>query len=152
MVTESEVTVALARSLVERELKILSIALPGGGSGLTFRSDLESAPTIVPDLVAKFLDGKVLIVEAKPKFHGPDVQKLLNLVSGSYDTSISKSLGKVGAELLTAIAVSYTPNLQKFSQDKDFLDFIFLVDDEKQVQVAHDKNNLLKNGESSFNE
>ena len=66
---ETEVTIATARFIGGIHWKVVSIALPRGGSGLSFVSDDLIEPSIVPDIVAYSEQTcEYLFIESKPRF------------------------------------------------------------------------------------
>lgn len=140
MANESRVTIAVARFLGKASWRIVSIALPSGGSGITFRSDDSFDPILVPDIIAMNSDSsRAIVVEAKPEFSASDVAKLLSLRSGSYEESIQKTISIGSAEAILCLAFSGHSELDFQSLG---IDLVLTVHKDNKVKIAFDRLDL----------
>lgn len=140
MAQESKVTIAVARFLGKANWPVASLALPSGGSGVTFRSKNNQSPVLVPDIIAKNSDGtRAIIVEAKPEYSASDVAKLLSVRSGWYDESIVKAISLTSEELILCLAFSG-------HSDVDYetlgIDLVLTVLEDKEVKIVFDRLDL----------
>ena len=140
MAAESVVTIAVARFLGKRDWRVVSMALPSGGSGKTFRPSFPELPVIVPDIIATNATAqKAIIVEAKPKYSKSDVAKLLSLRSGNYEDSIQRQLSLGSKNLILCIAFAQPLGIDFEKQD---VDLVLTVDDAKQVKIEFDRDSI----------
>jgi hypothetical protein len=140
MAQESKVTIAAARFLGKANWPVVSLALPSGGSGVTFRSKDNDGSVLVPDIIAMASDSsRAIIVEAKPAFSASDVAKLLSVRSGIYEESIGKAISLRSGDLILCLA---------FSGDSDVdyktlgIDLVLTVFKDKEVKIAFDRLDL----------
>jgi hypothetical protein len=153
-VSESDVTVASARFLGARGWQILSMAMPGGGSGTAFFPN-DSNPreglngSIVPDLVAKDHNLNVIFFESKPLPSLSDALKLQTLCTPLYKNSLIKILGFSPIRLILGAGFGSNPNSSTEILDelRVKLDFIFVVAKEGSLSIALDKLSLFNRGD-----
>ena len=96
--SETEITVAVARYLGVNGWRIVSMALPGGGSGVAFNPSQISTRgvspgAIIPDLIGQHQRGDFLLVESKPRPNVSDAIKLRELLTDDYKDSVERILG-----------------------------------------------------------
>jgi hypothetical protein len=140
MAQESKVTIAAARFLGKANWPVVSLALPSGGSGVTFRSREKDDPVLVPDIIAiESNSSRAIIVEAKPEFSASDVAKLLSIKSGGYEESIEKAISLTSGDLILCLAFSG-------HSDVDYetlgIDLVLTVLNNKEVKIAFDRLDL----------
>ena len=140
MSQESRVTIEVARFLGKMDWRIVSIALPSGGSGTTFRSKCPDIPEIVPDLIALGKNSnRAIIVESKPSFSQSDVDKLISIRTGVYEESIRNHLVMASSDVILCLAFAG-------KSDVDYsglgIDLVLTVDADKQVNIEYDREQL----------
>lgn len=140
MASETDVTVAVSRYLVDRGLVIVALALPGAGSGVVFHSEVEDYPSIVPDIIARFKDQDFIVIESKPKYDINDITKLKSLTGGAYNKSIKSLLEVDESQIRTAIAYPY-PSGRPLQTSEVFVDLVFTVNESQVVSVRKDDYN-----------
>jgi hypothetical protein len=140
MSQESTVTIAVARFLGEKDWRIVSIALPSGGSGVTLRSKNPDIPELVPDLIAKGnASDRAIIVEAKPKFSQSDVDKLKSIQTGVYEESIKNHLSIGSNDLIMCLAFAGKSEVDYAGLG---IDLVLTVDERKQVNIEYDREKI----------
>jgi hypothetical protein len=140
MSQESTVTIAVARFLGEKNWRVISIALPSGGSGTTFRSKNPDIPEIVPDLIAKgSASDRAIIVEAKPTFSQSDVDKLKSIRTGVYKESIWNHLSMGSNDLILCLAFAGKSEVDYAGLG---IDLVLTVDGSKQVNIEYDREKI----------
>ncbi len=140
MAQESKVTIAVARFLGKANWPVVSLALPSGGSGVTFRSIDKQAPVVVPDIIAMSSDSSMaVVVEAKPEYSSSDVAKLISLRSGSYEESIQKSLSLSSSQLILCLAFSGESDAKYETLG---IDLVLTILKDKEVKIAFDRLDL----------
>lgn len=146
--SETDITVAVARHLGERRWRILSMALPGGGSGLAFNPSGGSTRgaqrgTIVPDIVAQHENGAYLAVEAKPRPNVLDAQKLQLLRTPEYAQSVSLALGgPVHLHLASAFGLVDGRDAAKVDRVRELVETGFEVHPYGDIVVVWDRSGL----------
>jgi hypothetical protein len=142
MSRESTVTIEVARFLGKMDWRIVSIALPSGGSGTTFRSKHADSPEIVPDLIAMAKSSnRAIIVESKPAFSQSDVDKLRSIRTGVYEESIRNYLAMASNDVILCLA--FAGNSEVDYSDLG-LDLVLTVDANKQVNIEYDREKLFR--------
>lgn len=141
MASETEVTVAVSRYLVAMGFEIVSIALPGAGSGVVFHSEDEDYPSIVPDIIARLPDHEFIVIESKPKYDNNDIFKLKSLICGAYDKSIKTLLEVDKGRIRIAIAYPFSSSVVLKTSEAD-VDVIFTVDESQMVSVSKDESKI----------
>lgn len=137
MAGETNVTIAAARFLGALGWKVLSIALPRGGSGLSFVGNDEKYPPIIPDIVAvNEKHNKFIFIEAKPHFSNSDVEKLLKVRAGHYSYAISTILNCTSNQLL--LGVAFAGRRMKSKPSTLGVDYVFYYAGDGKVEVLHD--------------
>ena len=140
MSKESTVTIEAARFLGNRDWRVISIALPSGGSGTTFRSKNSELPEIVPDLIAKHSSSmRAIIVESKPSFSQSDVDKLMSIRTGGYEESIRNYLSMGSNDLILCLAFA---GKSEVDYARLGIDLVLTVDGSKQVNIEYDREKL----------
>jgi len=136
MGSETEVTIATARFIGVHSWKVVSIALPRGGSGLSFTPDEDSESSIIPDIVAQAQQSNsYLFIESKPSFSTEDVEKLMKVKSGLYSRSIYSILNCRSPSVSTAVAFSGPiPQLDFASLG---MDYVFHLDGHGKIVILH---------------
>jgi hypothetical protein len=138
---ETDITIAAARFIGSRNWRVLSIALPRGGSGLSFVPDTPGNQSIIPDVVALHaVTGQHIFIESKPKFSEADVTKLSGVKRGEYSSSIQALLGCESSKILLAIA--FGGPLLKDSYSSLGLDFVFHYDSQGNIATLHQSQDL----------
>jgi hypothetical protein len=129
LLSESQVSLATARHLGKLGNAIVSLALPGDGSGVIFHASDSSLPSFVPDIIARTQEGKYIVLESKPKYSFADAEKLEKFRSSEYENSIKNLLG-VGLEgIVTALAFGHDESTQiHFESGLVNPDIIYVVD------------------------
>ena len=148
-ITETVVTVSSARFIGGEGWKILSMALPGGGSGIAF-FPAGSNPrrgvndSIVPDLIAtnKLLD--VLIFESKPRPNLADAKKLRILLGADYSRSIKSTLGFAPRRIFLGVGFGCASgkDLNIVDEMKLIVDFGIEVSSGGLISICWDQHNL----------
>lgn len=140
MSQESNVTIAVARFLGKQDWRIVSIALPSGGSGTTFRSKDPDFPEVVPDLIAMAIESdRAIIVEAKPTFSQSDVDKLKSIRTGAYEESIKNHLSVGSNDLIMCLAFAGGSAVNYAELG---IELVLTVDDSKQVNIEYDRKKI----------
>ena len=149
LVSETTVTVASARHIGFAGWQILSMALPGGGSGVGFFPTISNPRqgmngSIVPDLLAKNDCCDLLCFEAKPRPNLPDVLKLLQLKTQEFKQSLISTLGFEPRRILLGVGFG-----QVTKRDSEILkeiielsDFGFKVYNDQPIEVLWDRFSL----------
>lgn len=133
---ETEVTIATARFIGGIHWKVVSIALPRGGSGLSFVSDDLIEPSIVPDIVAYSEQTcEYLFIESKPRFSPADVEKLLKVTRGCYSHSIYSILKCQTTSILTGIAFTGQVPVMDFALLG--IDYVFHLDGQGKIGILY---------------
>jgi hypothetical protein len=133
---ETNITIAAARYIGSRNWRVISIALPRGGSGLSFVPDDSRNQSIIPDIVAiHSVTGNHIFIESKPKFSKSDVDKLRAVRRGEYSSSILAALGCESTQVLLAIAFSGQPVTGSF--ESLGLDCVFHYDDQGNIATLY---------------
>jgi hypothetical protein len=104
MLSESQITLAVARHLGQLGNTILSIALPGDGSSVIFHASTADQPSLVPDIVARTPEGIFVLLEAKPKYSIKDAHKLSLLSTAIFADAVLNVLGAEQNKIRTALA------------------------------------------------
>jgi hypothetical protein len=104
LLSESQISLATARHLGKLGNAIVSLALPGDGSGVIFHPDNPSLPSFVPDIIARTQEGKYIVLESKPKYSSSDAEKLEKFRSSEYENAIKNLLGVGLKDIVTALA------------------------------------------------
>ena len=157
--SEGRVTISLARWLGSRGWQIQSMALPGGGSGVTFypvganpRSGENRA--ITPDIVAVDDWDRVLVVESKPRPNRADAEKLLLLRSPEYMPALERTLRRPVPRLITG--QSFGPPLAQDLQTRllvsNLLDVGFSISHDLDVTVIWDHEDLFLEDQSGVSD
>ena len=129
VLSEAQITLATARHLGKLGNAIISLALPGDGSGVIFHANDSSLPSFVPDIIARTKEAKYIVLEAKPKYSISDIQKLEKFKSMAYEKSIKNVLGVGISDVVTALAFAHdNPTQIDFKTGKKHPDLIFVVD------------------------
>jgi hypothetical protein len=129
MLSESQITLAVARHLGQLGNTILSIALPGDGSGVIFHASTLDQPSFVPDIVARTPEGIFILLEAKPKYSVKDVHKLSLLSTEVFAEAILNVLGAEQNLIRTALAFGDEILAGKrFSPQGPSPDLVYVVD------------------------
>ena len=137
---ESKVTIAAARFLGKANWPVISIALPSGGSGLTFRSDVVDEPVLIPDIVARDSGhSRAILVEAKPALTRSDADKLLTIRAGGYENSIRSTLSLSSAELILGLAFVGGSDIHYESLG---IDLVLTLDENNEIMVKFDRLSL----------
>lgn len=137
---ESTVTIEVARFLGKLGWRVVSIALPSGGSGTTFRSKNSDSPEIVPDIIAiGKVSNRAIIVESKPLFSQSDVGKLMSIRTGVYEESISKYLSMGSKDVILCLAFAGKSEVDYAGLG---IDLVLTVDASKQVNIEYDREKL----------
>lgn len=140
MLSESQITLATARHLGRLGNVIVSIALPGDGSGVIFHAKNSSLPSFVPDIIARTQQGKYIILESKPRFSSSDAEKLEKFRSSEYQDSILKVLGVGIPDIVTALAFGGEKSTQSHLESGlEKLDLVYLVDLQLNCHPIHNK-------------
>jgi len=134
---ETPVTIAAARFIGSIGWKTISIALPRGGSGLSFVGDDGQSPTIIPDVAAfNAKRNKYLLIEAKPNFSDSDVKKLLNVKEGRYSNAITTILNCEISQVFVGVAFGGA-NLMLDPSELG-MDFVLYYNAEGKIEILHD--------------
>ena len=143
MLSEAQVTLATARYLGKLGNAIVSLALPGDGSGVMFHASDSSLPSFVPDIIARTNEGKFIVLEAKPKYSISDVQKLEKFKSPAYEDSIKNVLGVGISDIVTALAFAGdNPSQIDIKTGQRDPDLIYVVDLELKCHLILNKCHL----------
>lgn len=137
MAGETEVTIATARFIGAKDWRVISIALPRGGSGLSFPPDDDQNPTIIPDIVAvNRSHSKYIFVEAKPMYSTADVQKLLSVRKGDYSKAISATLQCASRQVL--LGAAFAGRIPTLDFKNLGLEFVFHYDEQDKIVLLHE--------------
>lgn len=156
LVSETTVTVASARHIGFSGWQILSMALPGGGSGIGFFPSMSNPRqglngSIVPDLLAKNDYYDLLCFEAKPRPNLPDVIKLLQLKTQEFNHSIISTLGFEPRRILLGVGFGQVTNrdAEILVEIIELSDFGFKVYNDQPIEVLWDKFSLFTRGDTN---
>jgi len=140
VLSEAQISLAIARHLGKLGNVIISLALPGDGSGIIFHPSDSAFPSFVPDVIARTKTGKHIILEAKPKYSISDVQKLSKFRSTLYEHSIKNVLGVGLPDIVTALAFGQdNPSQIHLKTSQNDPDLIFVVDLELKCHLILNK-------------
>lgn len=128
LLSESQISLAIARHLGKLGNSIVSLALPGDGSGIIFHANDSSLPSFVPDIIARTGAGKYIVVESKPHYSNSDIEKLGKFRSDIYENSIQKILGVSVEDIITTLAFAESEMIGSDSRfDFEDLDLVYVV-------------------------